>query len=340
MPFALTDAICRGCAHIDFRVHDLCCGRVKKLELGLPADSSATLPLVVDHSRSQPTRKRVDVREASPEESQVAREEDDRAAREAWDARLKKARDSLPKRFAWVPALSRVDGAFVIPDDLASRSPWITPTIVMQLWDVVQSRANVIVCGPYGTGKTTLLVMIARWFLRAAEYDQPKIREQRQRCEAHRNAPRSTNLYGLPAPRDPDAMPQVWRARGLRFVTAHNLLTSNQRDVDDDAVESAQRASILLLDEVGEELGSAERGKYLSAARSPAVTSVIKHRWNAEKRFFASTPYLPDKLETMYEGGTFRRLVEDASGACVIDLRDDKWAGEFIRERAKNKGKR
>jgi hypothetical protein len=306
---------------------------VKKLELGLSTDGS--LPLVVDHSR--PTRKRVDVRESSPGEAQAMADDAEAAARLAWDARLKKARDSLPKRFAWVPALSRADGEFVIPNELATRSPWITPSVVMNLWNVVQSKANIIICGPFGTGKTTLLVMIACWYLRAAEYNNAKVRERRQRCEAHQRSGRLPNFKAPPAPRDPDSMPQVWCARGLRFVTAHDLLTSNQRDVDDDAVESAQRASILLLDEIGEELGSAERGKYLSSSRSPAVTSVIKHRWNAEKRFFASTPYLPDKLETMYEGGTFRRLVEDASGACVIDLHDDKWAGEFIRQRAKNK---
>ena len=293
------------------------------------------MPLVVEHSR--PTRKRVDLRESSPDEAQAMRDDAESAARLVWDARLKKARDSLPKHFAWVPALSKVDGAFVIPDDLAKRSPWITPAVVTNLWEIIQSRANVIICGPFGTGKTTLLVMIARWFLRFAEHDHPKIREQRQRLDSWRNTERSLHGYQPCSPRDPDAMPAVWRARGLRFVTAHDLLTTNQRDVDDDAVESAQRASILLLDEIGEELGSAERGKYLSSSRSPAVTSVIKHRWNAEKRFFASTPYLPDKLETMYEGGTFRRLVEDASGACVIDLHDDKWAGEFIRQRAKNK---
>jgi len=306
---------------------------VKKLELGLSADG--TLPLVVEHSR--PTRKHVDVRESSPDEAQSMRDDAENAARLAWDARLKKARDSLPKRFAWVPALSRVDGSFVIPNDIATRSSWITPTVVTNLWEIVQSKTNVIICGPFGTGKTTLLVMIARWYLRFAEYDHPKIREQRQRCDVHRSTPRTTGIHQPPSPREPDAMPAVWRARGLRFVTAHDLLTTNQRDVDDDAVESAQRASILLLDEVGEELGSAERGKYLSSSRSPAVTSVVKHRWNDDKRFFASTPYPPDKLEAMYEGGTFRRLVEDASGACVIDLRDDKWAGAFIRERAKNK---
>jgi DNA replication protein DnaC len=290
----------------------------------------ATLPLVVD-------RKRVDIRESSPEETQAMRDDAENIARASWDQRLKKARDSLPKRFAWVPALSKVDGVYVLPDELTTRLPWMTPAVAMQLRKIVDSRTNVIICGPFGTGKTTLLVMIARWFLRESAYDHSKIREQRARCEAHQNTPRLPDGKMPPAPRDPDAMPQVWRARGLRFVTAHNLLTPNQRDVDDDAVEAAQRASILLLDEVGEELGSAERGKYLSSSRSPAVTSVIKHRWNAEKRFFASTPYLPDKLETMYEGGTFRRLVEDASGACVIDLHDDKWAGAFIRERAKKK---
>jgi hypothetical protein len=290
----------------------------------------ATLPLVVG-------RKRVDIRESSPEEAQAMRDDAENIARASWDQRLKKARDSLPKRFAWVPALSKVDGAFVLPNELTTRLPWMTPTVAMQLWEVVKSRANVIICGPFGTGKTTLLVMIARWYLRASEYDDPKVRDRRLQIETIRSAGRLPSGKTLPEPRDPDAMPAVWRARGLRFVTAHNLLTSSQRDVDDDAVEAAQRASILLLDEVGEELGSAERGKYLSSSRSPAVTSVIKHRWNAEKRFFASTPYLPDKLETMYEGGTFRRLVEDASGACVIDLHDDKWAGAFIRERAKKK---
>lgn len=305
-------------AHIDFRAHGLCSRHVKKLDIRL----------------------RVDVREASQDEAQTMRDDAEREARASWDARLKKARDSLPKRFAWVPALSRVDGQFVLPNELTTRLPWMTPTIAMQLWEIVKTRANVIICGPFGTGKTTLLVMIARWFLRASEYDDLKVRELRAKCEEHANARRLPSGLPPPAPRDPDSMPQVWRARGLRFVTTYNLLTPNQRDVDDDAVEAAQRASILLLDEVGEELGSAERGKYLSSARSPAVASVIKHRWNAEKRFFASTPYDPTKLEVMYEGGTFRRLVEDESGACVIDLHDDKWAGAFIRERAKNKGKR
>lgn len=307
---------------------------MKKLELGLSVDGTS-LPIVAEHNYS--TRKTVDIREASSDEVHALRDSEDNAARAAWDKHLKKAHASLPKRFAWVQALSRVDGAYVIPHELATRSPWITPSVVANLWEIVQSKANVIICGPFGAGKTTLLVMIARWYLRSAEYDHPKIQEQRQRCEEHTNTPRLSNGTTLPAPRDPESMPAVWRARGLRFVTANNLLTPNQRDIDDDAVEAAQRASILLLDEVGEELSGAERGKHLASSRSPAVTSVIKHRWNAEKRFFASTPYSPDKLCEMYEGGTFRRLVEDASGACVIDLSDDRWAGAFIRERAKKK---
>jgi hypothetical protein len=221
---------------------------VKKLELGLSADGT-NLPIVAEQNR--PTRKTIDIRESLPDETQGVRDDAEGAARVAWDRRLKKARDSLPNRFDWVPALSRVDGAFVIPNDIATRSPWINPAIVMQLWEIVQSRANVMIYGPPGVGKTTMLVMIARWFLRAAEFDQTKIREQRAKCEAHMDAARLANGATPPAPRDPDSMPQVWRARGLRFVAAHNLLTTNQRDVDDDAVEAAQRASILLLDEVG-----------------------------------------------------------------------------------------
>jgi DNA replication protein DnaC len=231
----------------------------------------------------------------------------------------------------------KTNGVFVLSDELTKRLPWLTPDNVAFLWDTVRSLQNVLICGPPGIGKTTLLTIIARWYLRASEFDHPKIKAQRESLAQYLLEYEPGDHTTTPC--DPDALREVWRARGLRFVTAHNLLTTNQRDVDDDAVESAQRASILLLDEVGEELGSAERGKYLSSSRAPAVTSVIKHRWNAERRFFVTTPYDPNKLDAMYEGGTFRRLVEDASCASVIDLNDEGWAGAFIKERDKTKSR-
>ena len=276
------------------------------------------------------------VREATPEEQQAYRDKQECAERMAWEARLAKAYASIPKRFAWVPVLSRKNDVYVIPDALTKRLPWITPTHLSMLREHVEGSTNVLICGPYGTGKTTLMTIVARWYLRAAEYDHPKIRVRREACAAHRQNYSPSNR-DAPSPRDPDALKEVWRARGLRFVSSKDLLTPNQRDINGDAVEAAQRASILLLDEVGEEMRGAERGKYLWSSRSPAVVNVIKERWNEVRRFFVTTPYDPELLDGMYEGGAFRRLVEDASCASVIDLRDDKWAGEFIRERAKKK---
>jgi hypothetical protein len=263
------------------------------------------------------------------------RDDADRVARAAWDLHLQKARDSLPERFSWVRPLRKHDEIYVLPDMLTSRLPWITPAIVAALRAIVEGPKNVLICGPYGTGKTTLLAIVGRWYLRAAEYDHPKIRAQRERCEAHRHA--SLPGQSAPPPRSPDSLREVQRARDLRFVAARNLLATNQRNVDDAAVEQARRASVLLLDAVGEEMRGAERGTYLSSARVPAVSGVLEDRWDAEKRFFVTTPYDPSKLEVMYEGGVFRRLVDDASVACVIDLNEDQWAGAFIRERAKNK---
>lgn len=269
---------------------------------------------------------------ATSDESKKLLDTSSDAARIAWDKRLSAARTSIPKKFDWVPDLARSkDGEFVIPQQMRERLPWLTSEHVTQLWDLVKTDKNIFLCGPFGTGKTTVMVMIARWYLRLAEFDHPKIQSVRHAYETYLRNHKPGDR--APCPPDPDDLREVCRARWLRFVSTYNLLMSNQRDVDDAAVESAQNASVLLLDEVGEELASAERGKFLSSSRSPAVTTVIKERWNRGKRTIATTPYVPEELEAMYEGGTFRRLVEDESGAKVIDLSKDEWAGAFIRER-------
>lgn len=270
-------------------------------------------------------------------EAERARQE--REARATWNARFDVARASIPERFAWVvpirvPKKDEPDSAFVLPPDMAANLPWFRAWHGRQLRAALLSGRNVILSGGVGAGKTSLMVLLARWTLACAAYDAPAVRKRRDEIEAWRTAPRDLSVRFSSAPLDPEHLPEVGAASRLRFVAAETLLDGGRREPSGDAVAAACGASTLCLDAIGDEVGKENPGAYLTALRSVAVQTVIQRRWNAKLRWFATTEFGLDGLAERYDNGTLRRLVEWESGAAFINLNSDEWAGVYLKEKA------
>lgn len=293
-----------------------------------PADSPLSLsdtgPLSPDAFGSLPP--------IPAEEIERMRREEESHAREAWDARFDLARASLPEKFAWVPTLRPPFD--VLGSTFATALPWFGASHARRLLDAWKGGRNVLLCGAVGAGKTSLLVLCARWTLATAAYDAPAVRKRREEIEAERGMKRDPSARYQHVLPEPEHLAQVRAAQHARFVSVPSLLDVRGREPDEHAIESAKRASVLFLDEVGKELADAQPGSYLASSRSPALVKVIEHLWNAPRRWFATTMYDPARFAEMYDIGTFRRLVEEESGAMVIDLNGDEWAGPYLREKA------
>lgn len=260
------------------------------------------------------------------------RREEEAQAREAWDARFDLARASLPEKFAWVPTLRPPFD--VLGSTFATALPWFRAHHAARLLAAWKSPKNILLCGDVGAGKTTLLILFARWTLAAAGYDAPAIRKRRDEIAAERNMKRDPSTRYQHVLPEPEHLSQVRAAQHSRFVSVPSLLDAKGLQPDEAAVESAKRASVLFLDEIGKELVDAQPGSYLASSRAPALMRVIEHFWNAPKRWFGTTMYRPETLASMYDLGTFRRLVEDESGAVAIDLDAPDWAGVYLKEKA------
>lgn len=260
------------------------------------------------------------------------RREEEAQAREAWDARFDLARASLPEKFAWVPTLRPPFD--VLGSTFATALPWFKAHHAARLLAAWKSPKNILLCGDVGAGKTTLLILFARWTLAAAGYDAPAIRKRREEIAAERNMKRDPSTRYQHVLPEPEHLSQVRAAQHSRFVSVPSLLDARGLQPYEAAVESAKRASVLFIDEIGKELADAQPGSYLASSRAPALIKVVEHFWNTPKRWFATTMYRPESLAGMYDLGTFRRLVEDESGAAVIDLNAPDWAGVHLKEKA------
>jgi hypothetical protein len=269
------------------------------------------------------------------EEVEAVRRKEEAAARRAWNARLSLARSSIPERFAWVqpPTGEEVKAGWEPGPDFRTYLPWIGAEHARALLRIWSSGRNVLLFGPVSAGKTSLLAWLMRWSLAAGAYDGPLVRRQREQIDAYTRhiARDGTKRY---APLDPDHVPHVREAIGARFVSSEGLLTEDGRGVHEGAVIEAKAATLLFLDEIGKEIGKDYPGAYLAGLRAPAVQGVIQTRWNRKRRWFATTMFSPETLSKYYDLGTWRRLVDEESGALFVDLDTPHWAGPWLAKRA------
>lgn len=270
------------------------------------------------------------------EEAEAAERKREAAERAAWNARLALARTSIPERFAWVqpPTGEEVKVGWEPGPDFCAYLPWMGPQHARAMLGIWAGGRNVIFCGPVSAGKTSLLVWLMRWSLVAGSYEGPAVKKQRESIVAFYRDIRKPTERVRYAPLDPDHVPHVREAIGARFVSAEGLITEDGRGPNEGAVTGAKGATLLFLDEVGKEIGANYPGDYLTACRAPAVQGIIQTRWNRKQRWFATTMFGPDELARRYDLGTWRRLVDEESGALFVDLDTPNWAGPHLREKA------
>lgn len=293
------------------------------------------------------------LRVVSPEEAQRAREDEERRDRKAWENKFAAARASIPKKFEWIdaPRLAQdADGKVRFPEPSGMWKtclPWLTRVHLRQFFDVWKSRTNLLLLGPADVGKTCMLVLHARWTLALAGYDATEVRRRREVFQAWDRQGRIETVVGhgklgivhkrmhAPYPGEPDTLPQVAEARGLRFMTAPQLLDDKQWNVGEANLRTAMNANALYLDELGRELYGARQNTQSWAAKRVAVMRVVEFRWPLEKPFVATSEHTLEELGDMYGNGSFRRIAGERSGATVIDLANDHWAGAWLKQQTK-----
>lgn len=95
-----------------------------------------------------------------------------------------------------------------------------------------------------------------------------------------------------------------YRAKGLRFVSA--------LDLDEPAsVAQAIAATVLVLDDLGQDLGGANAGSGVLSQRVTGATSVIMKRHNTNRTTWITTPYDAKRIESLYGDGVSGRLLEE-----------------------------
>lgn len=100
-------------------------------------------------------------------------------------------------------------------------------------------------------------------------------------------------------------------ARGARFVPAIHLMPPQDPSDDRPAMFGiALRATVLFLDDLGKEL-SAREDTAASAQRAAKTRELIEERWNARRPTVITTALSDDALNSIYDGGTFRRFAGD-----------------------------
>lgn len=100
-------------------------------------------------------------------------------------------------------------------------------------------------------------------------------------------------------------------ARGARFIAVTDLLPPHDRADDRPAMfGAARRATVLVLDDMGKEL-TAREDVAVAAIRAAATRELIEHRWNARLPTIITTALDRESIAGIYDGGTYRRVVED-----------------------------
>lgn len=298
--------------------------------------------------------------------TKAAYDEYERIERANWAKRFEGARTNIPEKFNWIGP--RRPREFATPSPWSTYVPWFTAAHAERLFAHWKSKTNLLIVGPVGVGKTCLAILHAQWTLALAGYDALEIRAARQAKEAWLRLPsiRRLDLCALDepcevadgtvtctrethrdkhtyaradngfSPPEPEWLPQVRDAQHLRFVSALSMLDARLQGADETMLRDAKKASILYLDDVGKEMARATGSGHVAASRRAIVMSVLQARWENNRRFVATSEHGLDELGDMYGAGTFRRIAGEDSGATVIDLGGDQWAGVWLRQQGKH----
>jgi hypothetical protein len=222
----------------------------------------------------------------------------DKEAREEAREEFRAALDSIPQAFRW----ARVDAP-----DLASRCGFayddmgfalslasdVIPDMVRRLLsgDVL----NCLLRGEPDAGKTSVACAIMQSVIDMG------IDAWVQFC---RRRPRSRLAPATPEPKI------VTIARGARFVAASDLLPLKVRGVEvaSPKIDIAMSATLLVLDDVGEELPKRPDGYGDIANRVQATRDVFTARWGPERPIVATTNLSNERIMGAYTSGVLKRM--------------------------------
>ena len=100
-------------------------------------------------------------------------------------------------------------------------------------------------------------------------------------------------------------------AKGLRFVSAVALVGS-RGDADEAVLETAKRATVLVLDDMGKELAGARGESGVAAQRALPTIELLDYRFNAGKPTMVTLAIERAAVQGVYGEGHARRLFDVA----------------------------
>jgi hypothetical protein len=95
-------------------------------------------------------------------------------------------------------------------------------------------------------------------------------------------------------------------ARGVRFVSAVALVGS-RGDADEAVLETAKRATVLVLDDMGKELAGARGESGVAAQRALPTIELLDYRFNAGKPTIVTLAIPRESVQSVYGEGHARR---------------------------------
>ncbi len=223
-------------------------------------------------------------------------------ARRLHDAALRPALDSIPERFRWATVDAR--------EEMAARVAYIQrdPAALGRLPDLLRSRVVVFVA-PSGAGKTTLACALLRTAIDRGRHDA--MRTTLEPTQDARSAPR----------RVLDAASEVAHAlaRGARFFAARDLGGGEKLGREDlPASVHAARASLLVVDDVGQEAGTGDT--YRGSDRARAIADLLSERHDRGAQTIVTTYGRQAEWANWYGDGVARRYFAGGDGVRVVDL--------------------
>ncbi|MDC3983129.1 hypothetical protein [Polyangium jinanense] len=228
----------------------------------------------------------------------------------AFDAELRPALRSIPARFAWA-----VPGGDELAERLKNERIQGWARVRRELMAAFDAGKNVVILGPEPqVGKTSAACVVLRHVIQRGTFDALPAEV---RAALVGNAAPSRPLAKTGAPRRPVhveiALPeQVRIARGARFVPARALRGDSV--AAEAAREVATAATVLVLDDVGDELDSAPEGSGWIPDRVAGTREVIDYRHKEPRlRTIVTTWLSEERMAAYYGGGTAKRVYGQAA---------------------------